>query len=120
MRLDPRRNVAATMAGIVGIGLFAVGWAMDPTAPFGPGRYVLLAAAFAGLVAGAWPSRRVRFVVLVPVVLALTFLGIVVVEGIGLAIVVVAVIAAYGLFIESRRESWPAAPRLGRWPAPRS
>jgi hypothetical protein len=104
MRLDPRRNLAATGAGIWGIGLFALPWFVDPAVPVGPARLLLLAISVTSLVAGAWPSRRGRFVLLVPVVLAFTFLGIITLEGIGLAIVLVAVIAAYGLFIEYARE----------------
>ena len=104
MRLDPRRNLAATGAGIWGVGLFVLPWFVDPAVPMGPGRLFLLAIAVTSLLAGAWPSRRVRFILLVPVVLAFTVLGIITLEGIGLAIVLVAVIATYGLFIEYARE----------------
>ena len=103
-RLDPRRNLAATGAGIWGIALFALPFFVDPSVPIGPNRLLLLAIAATSMLAGAWPSRRVRFALLVPATLAFTFLGIITLEGIGLAIVLIAVIAAYGLFVEYARE----------------
>jgi hypothetical protein len=104
MRLDPRRNLAATAAGILGVGLFALPWFVDPGTPLDPARLMLLAAAATSLLAGAWPSRRGRFLLLVPVVLAFTLIGIVAQGGIGLAIMLVAALSAYGLFIEYARE----------------
>jgi hypothetical protein len=104
MRLDPRRNLAATAAGILGVGLFALPWMIDPTAPVGPFRLALFVAALASFLAGSWPSRRVRFVLLVPIVLVLAIVGIVALEGIGIAILLTAGIAAYGLFVEYARE----------------
>jgi hypothetical protein len=104
MRLDPTRNLAATGAGIWGIVLFALPWLVDASVPIGPSRLVLLLAGIVALVAGAWPSRPVRFMLLVPVTMAYTFLGIITLEGIGLAIVLVAAIAAYALFVEYSRE----------------
>lgn len=102
-RLDPRRNLPATVAGILGVLLFALPWLTDPAAPVDVARLVLLAAAVTSLLAGAWPSRRVRFVLLLPVVLALTFVGIVALGGIGQLIVLVAALAAYALFVEYAR-----------------
>jgi hypothetical protein len=104
MRLDPRRNLPATAAGVLGVGLFALPWAIDPAAPVDAARLVLLASAAGSLLGGAWPSRRGRFIVLVPVVLAFTFIGIIALGDIGRAIVLVAVLAAYGLFLEYARE----------------
>ena len=104
MRLDPTRNLAATGAGIWGIALFALPFLIDPSLPIGPSRLALLATGIASLLAGSWPSRRVRFAVLVPVTMAFTFIGIITLEGIGLAIVLVAAIAAYALFVEYTRE----------------
>ncbi|HJP87789.1 MAG TPA: hypothetical protein VJ850_01995 [Candidatus Limnocylindrales bacterium] len=104
MRFDPRRNLAATAAGIWGVVLFALPWLLDVNAPLDVARLVLLAAGVTALFAGSWPSRRGRFVLLVPVVLALTFVSILASEGIGLAIMATDVIAAYALFIEYARE----------------
>jgi hypothetical protein len=104
MALDPRRNLAATAAGLWAVAIFVLPWFVDPSQPIGPGRLALLVIGIASLIAGALRSRRVRFLLLVPVTLAFTFLGIVTLEGIGLAIVLVAVIAVYALFIEYARE----------------
>src|SRR3954447_16829238 len=104
MALDPRRNLAATAAGLWAVAIFALPWFLDPTTDVGPGRLGLLVIGIASLIAGAWPPRKGRFVLLVPVTLAFTFLGIVTLEGIGLAIVLVAVIAVYALYIEYARE----------------
>jgi hypothetical protein len=104
MRLDPRRNLPATAAGVLGAGLFAFPWTIDPAALIDAGRLLLLAAAATSLLAGAWPSRRGRFVLLLPVVLDFTLIGIVAVGGIGGAILLVAAISAYGLFLEYARE----------------
>ena len=103
MELDPRRNLAATGAGVWGIVLFALPFFVDPTVPIGPSRLLLLAISATSILAGAWPAPRVRFTMLVAVTLAFTFLGIITLEGIGLTIVLIAVIAAYGLFLEYAR-----------------
>jgi hypothetical protein len=104
MTLDPRRNLAATAAGLLGVVLFALPWAIDPAAPVDPPRLLLLAAAGTSFIAGAWPSRRVRFVLLLPVVLDYTLVGIVAQGAIGLAIMLLAALAAYALFVEYARE----------------
>jgi len=103
MTLDPRRNLAATAAGILGIGL-ALLWVVDTGGPEPPGRIALLAAGILSVVAGAWPSRRVRFLLLVPAVVAFAIVGIVALGDPGFAIVLTSAVAAYGLFIEYARE----------------
>ena len=104
VRLDPRRNLAATAAGVWGAVLFALPSLLDVNTPLDVARLVLLAAGVTALLAGAWPTRQGRFTLLVPVVLALTFVSILAVEGIGLAIMATDVIAAYALYIEYARE----------------
>jgi hypothetical protein len=104
MRFSFRRNLPATAAGILGIGLFVLPSIGDSAAPIDPARLVLLAAAATSLLAGAWPSRRGRFVLLLPGVAGFAFIGTIAEGEIGRAIVLVAVIAAYGLFLEYARE----------------
>lgn len=104
MRLDPRRNLAATAAGILGVFLFVLPWLVDPEAPVGPARLLLLAAGIASLLAGAWPSRRVRFVLLAAVVVALLIVAVLAMFSIWIPVLLVAAMAAYGLFIEYARE----------------
>jgi hypothetical protein len=104
MRLDPRRNLPATAAGILGIGLFALPSVGDAAAPVDAARLVLLAAAASSLLAGAWPSRRGRFLLLLPGVAGFAFIGTIALGEISRAIVLVAVLAAYGLFLEYARE----------------
>lgn len=102
--LDPRRNLAATAAGILGVGLFAVPWLLDPAAPLSLARLALLAAATLSLLAGAAPSRRVRFVLLVAVVPAFLLVGVLALFSIGIPILLTGAVAAYGLLIEYARE----------------
>ena len=104
MRLDPRRNLAATGAGLFALVFFVVPWLLDQYAPIGPGRLALLAAGVAGLLAGAWPSRRVRFVLLIGVTLTFVIVGILALWSIGLAILLAAGFAVYGLLMEYARE----------------
>lgn len=104
MRLDPRRNLAATAAGILGVFLFALPWLQDPNAPIGPARLLLLAAGIGSLVAGAWPSRRVRFVLLAAVVVAFLIVAILAMFSLWLPILLVAGFATYGLLVEYARE----------------
>jgi hypothetical protein len=104
MQLDPRRNLPATAAGILGVGLFALPSVGDPAAPVDAARLVLLAAAAGSLLAGAWPSRRGRFLLLVSGVAGFTFIGTIAMGDIGRAIVLVAALAVYGLFLEYARE----------------
>ena len=100
--LDPRRNLAATSAGFFGVALAAGVWLLAPTA-LSLGWLILVAAAITSLAAGAWPSRRVRFLLLVPVVIALTLLGISAPGGHGTPILLMDVVATYGLYIEYAR-----------------
>ena len=102
--LDPRRNLAATAAGILGVGLFAAPWLLDPNAPLTPARLALLAAGVLSLLAGAAPSRRARFVLLVPVVPAFLIVGFLALFSIGIPVLLTGAIAAYGLLIEYARE----------------
>ena len=104
MKLDPRRNIAATAAGIVSLGLGLGIWLIRPEAPFTPARIALLAAGVACLVAGSWPSRRVRFVLVAAALVTLTVVGALAFMTIGFSILVGAALASYGLFIEYARE----------------
>jgi len=104
MKLDPKRNIAATAAGIVSVGLVIGIWLIDRNAPFPPARIALLAAGIASLVAGSWPSRRVRFVLIAIVLVTLTVVGALAFMTIGFSILVGAALASYGLFTEYARE----------------
>ena len=93
----------ATAAGVGGIGL-AIAVAIVYPAPFNVVRLALFLAGVASLVAGAAPSRRVRFVLLAVAVPTLVIVGVLGLFTIGIAVLVIAAIAAYGLFIEYARE----------------
>ena len=96
--------MAATAAGVLGVGLFAAPWLLDPNAPLSLFRMALLAAATLSLLAGAAPTRRVRFVLLVAVVPAFLIVGFLALFSIGIPVLLTGAIAAYGLFIEYARE----------------
>jgi nitrate reductase NapE component len=104
MRLDPRRNLAATAAGILGVFLFALPWLQNPNAPIGPARLLLLVAGIASLLAGALPSRRVRFLLLLGAVPAFLIITILAMFSIWLPMLLVALVATYGLVVEYARE----------------
>jgi hypothetical protein len=104
MRLDPRRNLAATAAGILGVFLFVLPWLQNPDAPVGPVRLLLLLTGIASLLAGAWASRRVRFVLLLGVVPSYVIITILAMFSIWLPMLLVGLMATYALFVEYARE----------------
>ena len=104
MRVDPRRNLAATAAGVLGVALGVLPSLLDQYAPFPPARIALVAAGVVSLVAGAWPSRRVRFALLLVVVPALAIVGVLAMFSIGIPVLLTGAVAAYGLLIEYARE----------------
>ena len=104
MRLDPRRNLAATTAGVLGVALFVAIELYEPTGWYNPLRLLLCAAGIASLIAGSWPSRRVRFLLLLGAAPAMLLVGILGLWTVGLAILPVAVVAGFALVVEYARE----------------
>ena len=101
--LDPRRNLAATAAGVLGLGLFGSLFVLA-TSPFSPVGIGLLGAGLLSLLAGAAPARRNRFVLLLVAVPTFAIAGFLALFSIGIPVLVVAGVAAYGLLIEYARE----------------
>ena len=102
--LDPRRNLAASAVGLLGVGLYVAITMLHPVSEILPARLALLLAGLASALAGAAPSRRVRFLLLVPVVATFVIVGILSMFTIGIPILLVAAISAYALLIEYARE----------------
>ena len=100
MRLDPRRNLAATAAGILGVALFVAIELSEPTGWYNPLRLILLAAGIASIAAGSWPSRRRRFLILLGVVPTLVVIGFLALFSVGLAILLIAAVNGFALVVE--------------------
>ena len=103
-RLDPRRNLAATAAGVLGVALFVAIELYEPTGWLNGLRLILFAAALATLAAGTWPSRSVRFRLLLVAVPALILVGIFALWTVGYLILLVALVAGVALLVEYGRE----------------
>jgi hypothetical protein len=104
MRLDPRRNIAATIAGAAGVALFVAIELYEPRNLLNPLRLILLGAGLAALAAGSWPAPRLRLRLLLiatPIFLLVAFAG---AMTVGLFILPVALIAGFAALIEYQRE----------------
>ena len=104
MAVDPRRNLAATVAGALGVALFVAIELSEPTGWLNPLRLLFGAAAVAALVAGSWPSHRVRLALLLGAVPAMLIVGIFALWTVGLAMLPIALVTGVGLLVEYARE----------------
>ncbi|HJP87790.1 MAG TPA: hypothetical protein VJ850_02000 [Candidatus Limnocylindrales bacterium] len=104
MVLDPRRNLAATAAGILGIALFVAIEAFEPTNWLNAFRLLFGAAALAALVAGSWPSRRVRFSLLLVAAPTMLLVAIFALWTVGFLMLPIFLVSGVGLLVEYARE----------------
>jgi hypothetical protein len=104
MRFDPRRNFAATAAGALAVAVFLAIEVMEPVNWLNPLRLLLLAAGIAALLAGSWPSRRVRLVLLLAAAPVMLLVGIFALWTVGILILPIALVAGIGLFVDYARE----------------